>query len=225
MIRSKIRTIISSIFLLLTLNACAKEGSEKGNVNSEFQLQEKKDLSNLSKAYFASGCFWCVEAVFESVIGVEEAISGYAGGDEKNPTYQQVSAGYTGHAEAVEVFYDPNLIDYKTLIKVYYGSHNPTTVNGQAPDFGRQYRSMILFQNPKEEAIAKAYKDSLDQTGMYSEPIATEIVELKKFWEAEDYHQDYEKNNPNQPYVRSVSIPRLNRFKEKFPELLKDSSH
>ncbi len=184
--------------------------------------RSEKNLGNLSKAYFASGCFWCVEAIFESVKGVEEAVSGYAGGDEANPTYQQVSAGATGHTEAVEVYYDPAVIDYETLLKVYYGSHDPTTVNGQAPDFGTQYRSMILYTNDKEREMAMQFKKDLAASGQYSEPIATEIEPLSKFWKAEEYHQDFERRNPNQSYIQNVSIPRLNRFKKKFPNLLKE---
>lgn len=194
---------------------------EPTNETKKIEKKEVKDLSKYSKAYFASGCFWCVEAVFESVKGVEEVISGYAGGEEKNPTYEQVGAGKTGHAEAVEVYYDPEVISYETLLTVYYGSHNPTTVNGQHPDYGRQYRSVIFYTNENEEKAALAFKRKLNESGEYGEPIATEIVPFTTFWKAEDYHQDYERLNPNQPYVKSVSIPRLNRFKEKFPELLK----
>ncbi|MEQ8357991.1 MAG: peptide-methionine (S)-S-oxide reductase MsrA [Cytophagales bacterium] len=221
----KIPFLLGLLAVLISFNSCASPETREKEEDITENLSQEVDLNKFERAYFASGCFWCVEAIFESVIGVEEAISGYTGGNEENPSYQNVSAGATGHAEAVEVYYDPEIIDYKTLVKVYYGSHNPITVNGQAPDFGRQYRSMILFQNEMEETIAKSYKDSLDKSGTYKEPIATEIVALEKFWKAEDYHQDYEKNNPNQPYVRSVSIPRLNRFKEKFPELLKEESH
>ena len=182
-----------------------------------------KPLDQLSKAYFASGCFWCVEAIFESVKGVEEAVSGYAGGTEANPTYSQVSRGATGHTEAVEVYYDPEVVDYKTLVKVYYASHNPTTVNGQAPDFGKQYRSMILYTNEEEKNIAEAYKAQI--ADQYKEPIATEIEPLTRFWKAEDYHQDYERNNPSNPYIQNVSIPRLKRFQTKHPELLKKGAH
>ncbi len=225
MILRKIQFSLVLLALLFSFNSCAApEGNNKGEGPSDNIVQDV-DLDKFERAYFASGCFWCVEAIFESLKGVEEAISGYAGGQEENPNYRDVSAGATGHAEAVEVYYNPEIIDYKTLVKVYYGSHNPTTVNGQAPDFGSQYRSMILFQNEMEENIANAFKDSLENSGTYDEAIATEIVPLEKFWEAEDYHQNYEKNNPNQPYVRSVSIPRLNKFKEKFPELLKEESH
>ncbi len=215
-------TILGTVFLL-NVGGCTVQSDNNTSENTEFQSADKsKDLSNYAKAYFASGCFWCVEAVFESVKGVEEAVSGYSGGNEKNPTYSQVSAGLTGHAEAVEVYYDPKVVSFKTLVMVYYGSHDPTTVNGQSPDFGSQYRSIIFYQNEIEKNIAESFKDSLDKSGTYSNPIATEITQFEKFWIAEDYHQDYERNNPNQPYVKSVSIPRLNRFKEKFQTILKE---
>lgn len=205
---------LSSIIFFFQLQECQESGQK---------TYEKKVLNteSLQKAYFASGCFWCVEAVFESIRGVEEAVSGYSGGTEEKPTYEQVGAGLTSHAEAVEVYYDPSVLDYKTLVKVFYGSHNPTTVNGQAPDFGRQYRSMIYYQNEEEKNIAMAFKDSLDKSGSYNAPIATEIVPFVKFWVAEEYHQDYEKRNPNNPYVRNVSIPRLKKFQAAYPDLLK----
>jgi len=178
-------------------------------------------LDTLSTAYFASGCFWCVEAIFESVKGVEEAISGYAGGKEQNPTYQQVGAGRTGHTETVKVYYNPNVVSYEMLITVYYGSHDPTTVNGQHPDYGSQYRSIIFYQNDSEKKIANTYKTKLESSGEYDKPIATEIIPFVKFWEAEGYHQNYEKLNPNNPYVLGVSVPRLKKFQAKYPELLK----
>lgn len=179
------------------------------------------ELEKYAKAYFASGCFWCVEAVYESVRGVEEAVSGYAGGEHPNPTYPLIGTGKTGHSETVEVYYDPEVVSFETLVKVYYGSQDPTTVNGQHPDYGSQYRSIIFYQNEEEKKIAEDFKAKLDASGEYDKPIATEIVPIKKFYPAEDYHQDYEKRNPNQSYVRSVSIPRLKRFQKKFPELLK----
>jgi len=203
-------TIISVNLLLFSLFSCT------GKTNNN---QEQK----LKKAYFASGCFWCVEAIFESVKGVEEAISGYAGGDEQNPSYRQVSSGSTGHTETVEVWYNPDIVSYETLLMVYYGSHNPTTVNGQHPDFGTQYRSAIFYTNQTEKKEAEGFKEKLNTSKKYNEPIATEIAMLKKFWKAEDYHQNYEKLHPNQSYVRSVSIPRLKRFQSKFPQLLKSS--
>ncbi|MEQ6121736.1 peptide-methionine (S)-S-oxide reductase MsrA [Reichenbachiella sp. MALMAid0571] len=191
--------------------------------NSTTPHEKPKDLSKFSKAYFASGCFWCVEAIFQSVEGVEEVISGYSGGTLKNPTYEQVSSGKTRHAEAVEVYYDPKVVTYQTLLKVFFGSHDPTTPNQQGPDRGPQYRSMIYYQNANEEKLAKEYIKELNDSGIFGSAlkIVTEVVPFKVFYKAEDYHQDYEERNPYQPYVMSVSIPRLNRFKEKYPELLK----
>lgn len=206
--------------LLLCFFAC---GIESKSMNSEevADSQTAIDLENYATAYFASGCFWCVEAVYESVKGVVEVESGYSGGKEKNPTYEQVGAGRTGHAEAVVVYYDPAVIDFATLVDVYYGSQDPTTVDGQSPDFGRQYRSIIFYSNEEEKAIAEKKKQELSASGLYAAPIATEIIAFEKFWKAEDYHQNYEKLHPDNGYVRKVSIPRLNRFKSKFPELLK----
>lgn len=215
---------ILSIIFALTLSSLFAFGCNTTSTTKSTSAV-KEDLSQYKKAYFASGCFWCVEAIFESVDGVAEAVSGYAGGKEKNPTYQQVSSGLTGHTEAVEVYYDPEVVSFETLVKVFYGSHDPTTVNGQAPDYGTQYRSAIFYQNESEKKIALAYKTKLDESKKYSDPIATEISKLTTFWKAEDYHQDYERLNPNQPYVRQVSVPRLNRFKKKFPELLKKEQH
>ena len=172
-------------------------------------------------AYFASGCFWCVEAIFESVKGVEEAVSGYAGGFTKNPTYQTIGTGKTGHSETVAVYYNPKKVSFETLVTVFYGSHDPTTVNGQHPDYGTQYRSIAFYENTTEKqiienAIAKLNKE------VYNGKIATEVTKLEKFYKAEEYHQDFERRNPNQGYVRAVSVPRLNKFKKKFPELLKE---
>ncbi|MFT5916625.1 MAG: peptide-methionine (S)-S-oxide reductase [Bacteroidia bacterium] len=214
-----------SLLFSFVMFACSNSGGNAvdKSATEKSKQKEKKDLSKLSKAYFASGCFWCVEAIFESVEGVEEAVSGYAGGKEQNPTYEQVGRAQTGHTEAVEIYYDPAVISYETLLKVFYASHNPTTVNGQAPDFGTQYRSAIFYMNDAEKKMAESYKAKI--ASEYKKPIATEIAKLTQFWDAEDYHQDFERKNPNQSYVRAVSVPRLNRFKAKYPELLKKSSH
>lgn len=180
---------------------------------------DKVKKGELDVAYFASGCFWCVEAIYESVKGVEEAVSGYAGGHTKNPTYKSTSTGRTGHAETVAVYYNPDVVSFSQLVEVYYGSQNPTT-KGQHPDYGSAYRSIIFYQNTEEAQIAKQWFKTLNET-VYNDKMVTEIKELEKFYRAEEYHQDFEKRNPEQPYVKSVSIPRLNRFKNKFPELLK----
>ena len=214
---------ITALAVLTSLSvSCTMDTTAQTTDNHNVEVQNK-DLSKYSKAYFASGCFWCVEAVFESVEGVAEAVSGYSGGHTPNPTYQSIGTGTTGHAEAVEVYYNPEVVSYETLVKVYYGSHNPTTINGQTPDFGTQYRSIIFYQNESEKEVAEDFRDALNDSGQYSEPIATEIVAFKKFHMAEEYHQNYEKLHPDNSYVRNVSIPRLNRFKEMFSELLKES--
>ena len=175
-------------------------------------------------AYFASGCFWCVEAIFESVKGVEEAVSGYAGGHTLNPTYKSIGTGNTGHSETVAVYYNPTKVSFETLVTVYFGSHDPTTVNGQHPDYGSQYRSIAFYSNDKEKNIIEntIYKLNKD---IYKGKIATEVIQHTKFYEAEEYHQDFERRNPNQGYVKAVSVPRLNKFKKKFPELLKKNGH
>ena len=191
--------------------------------SSENNLSKKKNLSTIQKtkvAYFAGGCFWCVEAIFESVVGVEEAVSGYAGGFTKNPTYESSNTGRTGHAEAVAVYYNPKKISFKTLVNVYYGSHNPTTKNGQHPDYGSQYRSIAFYNNQQEKMIIENKIKKLN-TEVYNGQVATEVKKIKKFYKAEEYHQDYEKLHPENPYIQNVSIPRLNRFKKKFPQLLK----
>jgi len=175
--------------------------------------------NGLARAYFASGCFWCVEAVYESVKGVEEVINGYSGGFTENPTYQLSNTGRTGHAEAVEVIYDPKIIDFATLVNVYFGSQNPTQVNGQGPDRGSQYRSIIFYQTEAQKKIILEKKEALAKK--LDAKIAAEVYPFQKFWRGEDYHQDYERLNPNNDYIKGVSIPRLNRFKNKFRHLLK----
>ena len=213
--RSTMKTLSVFIFIFSLVNCNSQTSKQLQNI-------PQKELSDdLSKAYFASGCFWCVEIIYESVRGVEEVISGYSGGHTKNPTYYEVGSGKTGHAEAVEVYYDPKIIDFETLVQIYYSSQDPTTF-GQKPDFGSAYRSMIYYQNEEEKEIAEKWKTKIAEE--YSDPIVTEIVPFDVFWDAEDYHQDYERKNPNQPYVRGVSIPRLKRFQAKHPELLKTES-
>ncbi|UAM99533.1 peptide-methionine (S)-S-oxide reductase MsrA [Polaribacter litorisediminis] len=210
-------TIAISLLLISCLGFSKKEDSIK-----EKPLYIPSE--NTQIAYFASGCFWCVEAIFESVIGVEEAVSGYAGGQTKNPTYQSIGTGRTGHAETVAVYYNPKKVSFETLVTVFFGSHDPTTVNGQHPDYGTQYRSIAFYSNASEkkiidDAIAKLNVEK------YNGKIVTEVTKFTEFYKAEEYHQDFERRNPNQGYVKAVSVPRLNKFKSKFPELLKENKH
>lgn len=213
----KLMVILLSAFFLTECNSPKK--TTAGIQESKTQVQA--DLKEYSKVYFASGCFWCVEAVFESVVGVAEVVSGYAGGKASTATYSQVSSGSTLHAEAVEIYYDPALINYETLLKVFFGSQDPTTLNRQGPDRGYQYRSAIFYQNDEEKLVAANYINMLNESDVWPNSIVTTLEPFEAFYPAEDYHQNYEKNNPNQPYVRSVSIPRLKRFQAKYPELLK----
>jgi peptide-methionine (S)-S-oxide reductase len=175
----------------------------------------------MARAYFASGCFWCVEAVYESVKGVYEVINGYAGGYTDNPTYQSSNTGRTGHAEAVEVIYDPKVVSFLTLLDVYFGSQNTIQINGQGPDRGSQYRSIIFFQNESQKALINQKKEALAKA--LNADIAAEVYPFEKFWKGEDYHQNYERLHPNNSYIRNVSIPRLRKFQQKFPHLLKSN--
>ena len=186
-------------------------------------LPNSIDLQDYKTAYFASGCFWCVEAIYESVYGVSEVISGYAGGNTINPNYQKIGTGRTGHAETVEVYYDPSKVDFKTLLAVFFNSHDPTTKNRQGPDSGTQYRSIAFYTDDIEKKVIEDYIAELTRDKVFDKPIVTEIKPHTVFYKAEKYHQDFEKLNPLHPYVRQISIPRLNRFKATSPDLLKES--
>ncbi|KGK30702.1 peptide-methionine (S)-S-oxide reductase MsrA [Cellulophaga sp. E6(2014)] len=210
--------------LALATTSCQSKTRETKNtpITTEASAQ---DLSSYETAYFASGCFWCVEAIFESVKGVKEVISGYSGGKEKNPTYEAVGYGRTTHAEAVKVYYNPKEVSFETLVKVYFGSHDPTTVDGQRPDMGKQYRSIAFYKDDREKKIIEAYMAKLKNDKVYSKPLATEVTKFEIFYDAEDYHQDYEKKHPDNSYIKGVSVPRLKKFQSKFPELIKKNSH
>jgi len=211
---------VIAVILPLFLVSCSTLKSQE-TATQPSQEKSNKDLSELETAYFASGCFWCVEAVYESVKGVEEAVSGYEGGHTDDPTYRAIGTGQTGHAETVEVYYDPEVVSYESLLKVFFGSGDPTTLNKQGPDRGTQYRSAIFYKNEEEKQQAEKMIAKLTADKVFENPIVTEVTAHTKFYKAEEYHQDYERLNPSNPYVRSVSIPRLKRFQAKFPELLK----
>ena len=209
--------------MVLSIGACdVKSATDNSNGSEAYQneLTTQTDLDGLHKAYFASGCFWCVEAVYESVKGVKESISGYSGGHTKNPTYESSNTGRTGHAEAVEIYYDTTVVDFPTLVDVYFGSQNVAQVNGQGPDRGSQYRSIIFYQNDVEKKIIEEKIAAINDI-ITPEKVAAEVMAFEKFWVGEDYHQNYERLHPNQSYIRSVSIPRLKRFQKQFPHLIK----
>ncbi len=164
--------------------------------------------ANTEKAYFAAGCFWCMEGLFERVPGVIEVVSGYAGGTTKDPTYEVVGSGRTGHAESIEIVYDPAKVTYPELLTWFWKSHDPTNPRGVAPDFGTQYRSALFYTNDEQKQAIE--KSRAEWQTKVSKPIATEVAPLSVFYPAEAYHQDYVKNHPNAPYVRNVSLPRIN---------------
>lgn len=212
-------TIILSLFMPF-ISSCDQTPPE--SVPDQKEQVKEMQISNLDTATLAGGCFWCVEASFDQINGVVEAVSGYAGGDEPNPTYKEVSRGETDHAEAVQVYYDPDVLDYKTIMKIFFTAHDPTQLNRQGPDIGPQYRSAIFYHDEEQYQIAQNMIDSLNKTGTYSKEIVTKVNPLDKFYMAEEYHQDYEEKHPNDRYIQTVSKPKINKVRKEFSHLLKD---
>ena len=179
---------------------------------------------NLETATFGAGCFWCTEAVFQRSKGVHSVVSGYSGGHVKNPTYKQVSSSRTGHAESVQMTFDPNQISYVELLEVFWKTHDPTTPNRQGPDVGKQYRSVVFYHNDEQRKLAEQYKRELNKSRAFGVPIVTQIVPLREFFRAENYHQDYYKLNPQQPYCTRFIRPKVDKLEKVFHDRLKDSS-
>jgi peptide-methionine (S)-S-oxide reductase len=178
--------------------------------------------NKLATATFGEGCFWCSEAVFQNLKGVKSVASGYSGGAVENPTYEDVCTGRTGHAEVIQVTYDPAVISFEDLLKVFWQTHDPTTLNRQGHDSGTQYRSAIFYHNDEQRRIAEKYKEQLDASKTFSSPIVTEITEFKKFYPAEKYHRDYFNLNPTQQYCQFVIRPKVEKFNKEFKAMLKD---
>jgi methionine-S-sulfoxide reductase len=179
--------------------------------------------SRLDQATFGSGCFWCTEAVFAELHGVHSAVSGYSGGHVENPDYKAVCNGTTGHAEVIQVTYDPELISYAQLLEVFWKTHDPTTLNRQGADVGTQYRSVIFYHTDAQQKEAEYYLRKLDESEAFDAPIVTEITRFEKFYPAENYHQDYYQLNPNQGYCRAVIAPKLDKFRKAFKKQLKSA--
>lgn len=214
---------LTALFLILSCTNAPSQSNQQKELATLPPVQTQA-VNGIHKAYFASGCFWCVEAVYESVNGVQESISGYSGGHTENPTYQSSTTGRTGHAEAVEIYYDPTVVSFSQLVDVYFGSQNVTQKYGQGPDNGSQYRSIIFYQNDQEKKIIE--EKIKEQEAIYGTgKVAAEVLPFQKFWKGEAYHQNFEARNPNHPYIQNVSIPRLRRFQKKFPDLLKKNAH
>jgi len=179
-------------------------------------------MNELETATLAAGCFWCVEAIFDDLKGVEDVVSGYSGGHTENPTYQQVCSETTGHAEVVQIRFDPTVLSYKELLQVFFTVHDPTTLNRQGNDIGSSYRSAVFYHSDDQKQIAEEVIAEFTAGAIYDRPIVTEVTAFDKFWPAEDYHQEYFANNPNQPYCSAVVAPKVAKFRQKFLSRLKN---
>ena len=175
----------------------------------------------METATLGAGCFWCVEAVFDDLRGVEDVVSGYSGGHKDNPTYQEVCSESTGHAEVVQVTFDPAELSYADLLRVFFSVHDPTQLNRQGNDIGTSYRSAIFYHSEDQKRIAREVIDEIARAGLYDKPIVTEVTPFDKFWPAEDYHNEYYANNPNQPYCAAVVAPKVAKFRKQFVDRLK----
>jgi len=184
-------------------------------------IQTDHPLEGKAVATLGGGCFWCIEAVFDELRGVEQVESGYAGGTVANPTYRQVCTGTTGHAEVVQIIFDPKVISYQQILQVFFSVHDPTTLNRQGADVGTQYRSVIFYHNEAQKTIAEQVIKEIEAAKIWDGPIVTEVVPFQAFYRAEDYHQEYFRNNGEQPYCSLVIAPKVTKFRQRFREMLK----
>lgn len=207
------RTFIISFIAFLTLVSCANTQTGGNSI----PVGNSKPAAHEAVATFAEGCFWHAEIVFQSLAGVRDAVSGYAGGTDTSPDYGKVSTGETGHAETVQVYYDPAVISYETLVKALFASMDPTQLNRQGNDAGTEYRSIAFYRNEAEKKIIEEEIRRVNASGKYKSPVVTEVKPFVHFYPAEDYHQEYISRNPDNPYVRNVSIPEYRHFRASFP--------
>lgn len=214
-----LKKIVLSIMCLSILSC---EGQKKSNLESqkEVPIQKSNNKAMADTATFGAGCFWCVEAVFQRLKGVDTVVSGYTGGKISNPTYREVCSGLTGHAEVIQIVFDPQVISFEQLTEVFFYAHDPTTLNRQGADEGTQYRSAIFYENEDQKTAALKVKDRLNKE-VFDNKIVTEITAISKFYPAEDYHQNYYNLNGSQPYCRIVISPKIGKFSEKFKHLMK----
>jgi len=208
------KSIIVALFSVVTFSSCVQ--SQDNNKKLVIPAGSSKPAGKESVATFAEGCFWHAEIVFQSLAGVRDAVSGYAGGHDTDPDYEKVSTGNTGHAETVQVYYDSSKITFKTLVDAFFASLDPTQLNRQGNDVGSEYRSIAFYRNANEKAIIDAAIKQITDSKKYKNKIVTEVVAFTKFYPAEDYHQEFILNNPGNGYVRAVSIPEFLKFKEEF---------
>lgn len=210
--------LIATSFLFLIVS-CSNQSKELENAKTVDLTMENN--TKYDSATFGAGCFWCVEAVFQQLKGVQSVSSGYSGGQIKNPTYKEVCSGLTGHAEVCRIVFDPKIITYKELLEAFWASHDPTTLNRQGADVGTQYRSVVFYHNAEQKELAEKYKQRLNEENAFGKPVVTEISELKDYYKAEDYHQNYFNENGDAPYCSFVIEPKLEKFRKAFAEKVK----
>jgi peptide-methionine (S)-S-oxide reductase len=210
--------MISSIFALILAVSCSQSGTQFKTVRDIDMTTNNNDT--LAVATFGAGCFWCVEACFSQMNGVVEVLSGYMGGTTLNPTYKEVCTGTTGHAEVAQIKYNPSIISYEELLEVFWFVHDPTQLNRQGNDIGTQYRSVVFYHNDEQKQLAEHYKKKLNESGAYSSAVVTEISPAAEFYVAEEYHQGYFFDNPDQPYCSAVVRPKVEKFRKVFAEKL-----
>ncbi|MEZ0538425.1 peptide-methionine (S)-S-oxide reductase MsrA [Fibrella arboris] len=220
-----IACLLLLLFASVFVSACLTKKSADKASQSHVKDTSPAKLPDLKPgeavATFAAGCFWCIEEEFELLRGVREAVSGYAGGEQENPTYEQVGNNETGHAESVQVYYDPKVIPYDTLVKAFLYAHDPTTLNRQGPDVGTQYRSIAFYRTPEEKASIEAAINRFNATGEHHDPVVTQVVPFKVFYPAEVYHQGYYRAHPDEAYIVRVSEPKVAKFKKRMADKLK----
>src|SRR4030095_13620185 len=222
--RIMLKYIFLFLFSIILAYGCNLSGKQKqsSKKSSDKDISQMSDTTKLEKATLGAGCFWCVEAIFQDVKGVEKVESGYSGGTTADPTYEQVCSGMTGHAEVAQITFDPSVITYEQLLTVFFHVHDPTTMNRQGNDKGTQYRSAIFYHNDEQKKTAEKVKEDISKSGLWDDQIVTEITPFDKFYKAEDYHQNYYNENPNQSYCSYVIAPKVKKFYKEFGYLLKD---
>lgn len=209
-----------AIMVLMAGSSCGQKSKSKETMTKQAEIKPGMEL-----ATFGSGCFWCTEAIFLNVEGVAKVESGYSGGKVKNPTYREVCSGLTGHAEIIQVTYDPAVVTYDELLEIFWKTHDPTTLNKQGADEGTQYRSVVFYHNDTQKALAESYKQKLTEVKAFDKPIVTEISPFTVFYKAEDYHQNYYALNGSAPYCSFVIQPKVEKFKKVFKTKLKKEVH
>ena len=210
--------MVKQVVSIATLVLFASGLMACGGTSPKKEVTEQLNMNYLDTATFGAGCFWCVEAVFQTIDGVEKVESGYSGGHIKNPSYKEICNGNTGHAEVCQITFDPGLVTFDKLLEAFWMSHDPTTINRQGADVGTQYRSVVFYHNDEQKRLAESYKNRLNAERAFQSPVVTEISPLINYYPAEDYHQDYFQNNPNQPYCAMVIGPKLEKFKKVFKD-------